>query len=173
MTDISERTVEHDEILGLTAGERFLLWAIRLWVKNQQSGGESAAKLYSGFRSMRLEEGYLFLDELMGIVGTTTTRSIDVRCPHCPGFSTDEQMLIGVFTALQNADFRASARLLGVWLPPAGVRMAQRPAARLARLMERSGLLLRRQEHMAAMTQESQSGKLSHPNLHETHSTVQ
>ena len=172
-TDMSDRTVERNEILGLTVGERFLLWAVRLWVKNQQNGGESANSLYDGFCSMRLEEGYLLLDELMGIVGTATTRTIDVRCPHCPGFSTDEQILIGVVTALQKGDFRASERLLGVWLPPAAVRMAQRPAARIASLMEKGGLTLRPQEHFAAMTQDGNPRKLSNPNLHDTHATVQ
>ena len=170
---MSDRTVEQDEILGLTVGERFLLWAVRLWVKNQRDGGESANALYDGFRSMRLEEGYLLLDELMGIIATATTRSIDIRCPQCPGFSTDEQILIGVVTALQNADFRASARLLGVWLPPAAVRMAQRPAARIARLMEKAGLMLRPQEHMASMAQDGSAVEQSHPNLHGTHATIQ
>lgn len=170
---MSDRTIEHDERHGLSVGERFLLWAVRLWVKNQKNGGESADTLYDGFRSMRLEEGYLLLDELMGIIATATTRSVDVRCPQCPGYSTDEQILIGVFIALQSADFRASARLLGVWLPPAAVRMAQRPAARIARLMNKGGLILRPQEGFPAVAQDGSAAERSHPNLHATHATIQ
>ena len=170
---MSDRVIEDDALQGLTAPERFLLWAMRLWVKNRHNGGESADTLYAGFRSVQLEEGYPLIDEMMGIIGTTATRSIDVRCPQCPGFSTDEQILIGVVTALQKSDFRTSSRLLGVWLPPAAIRMAQRPAARIARLMEQAGMMLRPQEHMAAMAQDGGPHKLSNANLHGTHATVQ
>ena len=170
---MSDRVIEHDALQGLTVAERFLLWAMRLWVKNRNNDGESAKTLYAGFCSVKLEEGYVLIDEMMGIIGTTATRSIDVRCPQCPGFSTDEQILIGVVTALQNADFRTSARLLGVWLPPAAVRMAQRPAVRIARLMEKAGMILRPQDHMAAMAQDGRSQALSNANLHGTHATVQ
>ena len=148
---MSNRTLRKNEIRDLPFGEQFLLWAIRLWVRSQKHKGDVYATLYEGFRLARLEEGYLIIDEMLTVIGTATTRSIDVRCPQCPGISMDEQTFIGLIAALQQSDFPAGARLLGCWLPPSGVRLALMPAARLARLMAVAGLALRPREIMSAV----------------------
>ena len=132
-----------NEVRELPFGEQFLLWAIRLWVKSQKRKGDANATLYEGFRLAGLEEGYLIIDEMLTVVGTATTRSIDVRCPPCPGISRDEHTFIGLIAALQQPDVPAGARLLGCWLAPSNVRLALIPAMRLAHLMAGRGFALR------------------------------
>ena len=131
------------ELLELPCGEQFLIWALRLWVRAYKAKGNLHATLHKGFCLAGLEEGYRALDELLTVVSLSATTSIDVRCQHCGGISLDEQIFIGQIAALQRSDFAASRKLMGYWLAPAGVRLAETPAARLAHLMAVVGLTLR------------------------------
>lgn len=131
------------ERLALPCGEQFLIWALRLWVKAFKEKGNLHATLYKGFCLTGVEEGYFALDELLTVVSHSATTSIDVRCQNCGAVSTDEQLFIGQIAALQRADFATSRQLMGYWLDPASIRMAETPAVRLANLMTVADLTLR------------------------------
>ena len=174
---MSDQTQTSEEIRRLPLGERFLLWAIRQWVRDLKTEDKCHATLRDGFQKVGIEEGYFVIDEWLSVIASTTTTCIDVRCPQCPGISTDEKTLIAVVAALQKADTSTSAALLETWLPPSVVWLAQRPAAQLARLMDGLGLVLGSQQ---SIKKPSKDGVVSdsacdpqHPNLHAEHATVQ
>lgn len=140
-------TPEHaptgSEIAELPFGEQFLLWALRSWVKTYLNQGDLYATLHKGFRLAGMDEGFPALDELLTVVATSAAANIDVRCPRCAEVSLDEQLFIGLIAALQRANLAVAERLLAYWLPPAGIRLAQDSAARLAGHMADRGLALR------------------------------
>lgn len=124
--------------------EKFLVWALRQWVETSRSKGEFHVMLREAFRLARVADGYLAFDALMTVVSVSTTKSITLGAPRCSGVTPDERTFLGMIASLQRSDRIEGCRLLGLWLAPAGVRLAQPPAARLARLMLRGGLRLRR-----------------------------
>ena len=168
-----EKPHENDEIGSLLLGQRFLLWAIRQWVWTLKSKDEGHATLRDGFRQAGLEDGYFVIDELLAVLGSAAIKSIDIRCPRCPGISADEKALIAVIAALQKDDTSTSTGLLEGWLPPSVVWLAQRPAAQLARLMEGIGLELELTERVLASSEVQSATELPHSNVHAQHGTVQ
>ncbi len=144
MTKMSKNAEPTNELSSLPLGEQFLLWALRNWVRAHKTDCHLHETLRRGFVVAGIEDGYLAIDELLTIIATSATTTIDVRCPRCGGISPDEQIFLGVIASLQRSDFASSSVLLGHWLAPAGVRIAQTPAGRLARSMTFAGLPLRR-----------------------------
>ncbi len=135
-----------NEVLDLPFGEQFLLWAIRHWVVAFADGGNRHAMLKKGFQLARIDEAFPSMDELLTVISTSAKSRIEVRCPDYRGISNDEQLLIGMVAALQRSNVDGYAMILGYWLAPAGVRLAEAPATRLANLMAIGGLWLRRRE---------------------------
>ncbi len=131
------------EVGDLPFGEKFLLWALRSWVKAYMNQDDLYGALHKGFRLAGMDEGLPVLDELLSVVSASAATNIDVRCPRCTEISLDEQLFLGLMAALQRSDHAVAERLLGYWLPPAGIRMAHDSAARLAALMASRGLALR------------------------------
>ncbi len=146
------------EVRDLPFGEQFLLWAIRNWVLAFVQRSDRHSMLHKGFRLAGIEEAYVAIDELLTIVSSSATTRIEVRCPHNPGVSNDEQVFIGMIAALQRSDCDGSAELLAFWLAPAGVRLAQPPARKLADLMALGGLSLRLRTFGPATTKTEPSG---------------
>ena len=147
---MTENRSPGNEVGDLPFGEQFLLWAVRNWVTAFVHQHDRHAVLHKGFRLAGIEEAYLAIDELLTIVSASATTRIEVRCPDCRIVSDDEQVFIGMIAALQRSDCDGSAALLGFWLAPAGVRLAEVPAKKLASLMALGGLTVRRREFSTA-----------------------
>ena len=124
--------------------EKFLIWALRQWLETSRNKGEFHVMLREAFRLARIADGYLAFDELMTVVSASAARPITLGAPRCSSVTPDELTFLGMIASLQQSDCIEGCRLLGLWLAPAGVRLAQPPAARLARLMLQDGLRLRR-----------------------------
>lgn len=140
---MSDHPPTTSHLSDLPFGEQFLLWAMRQWVAAAKSKEDPYATLHRGFRLAGIEEGYGALDKLLVVIAASATTSIEVRCPNCAGISIDEEIFIGMIAALQRSDWATSRELLGNWLAPAGIRLAQIPAEQLARSMALGGLMLR------------------------------
>ena len=163
---MQDHVTARDEFPELPFGEQFLLWALRQWVRAFKSKGGPQETLRRGFRLAGIEAGHGALDELLTIVSLSATTSIDVRCPNCAGISVDERIFIATIAALQRSDFSESARLLGFWISPSGVRMAQTPAAQLAQLMAAGGLALRPRIIARADREEESASDRAEPGHH-------
>ena len=140
---MSDDTTFEGDYHDLPFGEQFLLWAMRQWVRGYQTSDRTQETLQKGFSLAGIGDGYLELDELMTVISYSATARIEVGCPYCKNISTDEQIFIGLFAALQRSEVAACRAFLSHWLPAAGIRLAQSPATRLAWRMARGGLTLR------------------------------
>ena len=140
---MSDETTAEGDVEGLPFGERFLLWALRHWVKAYRTDGDVRGKLAQGFRLAGIHDGSPAVNELMTMVAVGAWTRIDVRCPLCASVSPDEELFLGLVASLQRDDAAAARRILSCWLTPAGVRLAEEPATRLAQLLLRGGALLR------------------------------
>ena len=138
--DAPRRSGFHD----LPWAEKLLVWAVRQWVETSRNNGDFHGMLREAFRLARVADGYLAFDELLTVVSASATRPITLGTPRCGSVTPDERILLGVVASLQQSDCIEGSQLLGRLLAPAGVRLAQPPAARLARLMAQGGLQLRR-----------------------------
>lgn len=124
--------------------EKFLIWALRQWVETDRNEGDFHVMLREAFRLARVADGYLAFDELMTVVSASAAKPITLGAPRCSSVTPDERIFLGTIASLQQSDCIEGCRLLGLWLASAGVRLAQPPAARLARVMAQGGLRLRR-----------------------------
>lgn len=134
------------EVQDMPFAEQFLLWALREWVYAFVGGYDRHDLLREGFLRLDLEEGYLALDKLLAIVSTAATHKIEVRCPKCSTASIDEQMIIGMLAAHQQAKHDLCVETFDGWLAPTAARIVRGPATELALGMRQCGLILRRRE---------------------------
>jgi hypothetical protein len=95
----------------------------RIW-GDPRPGGDAGLSLHAVLRNTTL----------------AATRSVDVRCPTCPGFSPDEARLLCAVAWLQRDVDGPAECALGDWLAPAALRLSMHPARGLAQsllVMER------------------------------------
>ena len=129
---------------NLPWSEMFLIWALRQWVETSRNGGEFHVMLREAFRLARIAEAYLPFDELLTVIKASAIEDITLGAPHCGSVTRDEWVFIGAIASLQRIEDEEYRRLLGLWLPAAGVRLAKPAAGRLARTLASSDLMLRR-----------------------------
>ncbi|HMA14716.1 MAG: hypothetical protein ACM35H_15290 [Bacteroidota bacterium] len=128
----------------LRPGERAVVAATRVWVAAFRGQEDALAAVRAEFTRRLNGEAALWGDRRSGddaglslhaILRNTTlaaTRSVDVRCPACPGLSPDEARLLEAVAWLQHDVAPPAETALGDWLPPAAVRLSLGAARGLA-----------------------------------------
>jgi hypothetical protein len=106
-----EQRFNDDTGAELTPGDR--IWG------DPRPGGDAGLSLHAVLRNTTL----------------AATRSVDVRCPTCPGLSPDEARLLAAVAWLQRDLSGPAASALGDWLPPAALRLSMNPARGLAQAL--------------------------------------
>ncbi len=144
-----------DDMSGLQPAERELVTALRVWVAafTRQGDPLHAARAHFEQRfngeagSAPSTAGRIWGDprpggdaglSLHAVLRNTTlaaTRQVDVRFPTCPGLSPDEARLLAAVAWLQCDLTGPAAAALGVWLPPAALRLSMTPARGLAQAL--------------------------------------
>jgi hypothetical protein len=122
--------------------QRFLLWAIRVWVGCYRARALPAAALSVAFGQVGLGEGAAALHLALKALAAGTRRPIDVHCPHCGGLSADEALLLEAIGAAQQGDEEGLRRRLSGLVAPAHVDRAATTIGELARMLAVGGLIL-------------------------------
>ena len=87
----------------LTFPNRFLLWALRIWVVAHHQQRSPLAVLERAFRFLGSEEGAPLLNRLMMALGAAARRQVDVRPPCHIEISADERRLLDIVRMAQSA----------------------------------------------------------------------
>lgn len=135
MRDLQER----DGPSALSPIETVLVWGVRQWVsahKAKESGHEA---IEAQFESHGVRDAAASLDAILRMTAACATRSIDVRCPCCPGLSDDEMRIVAAIGLMQWNEPTIAFELFSTWLPPTGVRMALHMAHGAAIVLARAG----------------------------------
>lgn len=119
----------------LSAGEQTIVTGIRLWVHVLKRKGDPLAALRTHFAFHCIPDAAMSLNAILDHSRMSATRSIDVRCPKCPGLSPDEARMLHAVALLQRDDRAAASAELSSWLPPAVVRLTLFAVDGLARAM--------------------------------------
>lgn len=138
MRDLQER----DGPSALSPIETVLVWGLRQWVsahKARESGHEA---IEAQFDSHGVRDAAASLDAILRTTAACATRSIDVRCPCCPGLSDDEMRIVAAIGLMQWNEPTIAFELFSTWLPPTGVRMALHMAHGAANVLTRAGYAL-------------------------------
>jgi hypothetical protein len=77
-----------------TAGERFLLTAIRAWAKLRAAGEQPHAIVEESLALQASSRVAGLFTAWIRAVESTSRRPIQIQCAHCGGLSSDEQRLI-------------------------------------------------------------------------------
>lgn len=119
----------------LSAGEQMIVAGIRLWVHVLKRKGDPLAALRTHFEFHCIPDAAMSLHALLDHSRLSATRSIDVRCPKCPGLSPDEARMLHALALLQRDNRAAASAELSSWLPPPVVRLTLFSVDGLARAM--------------------------------------
>ncbi len=120
----AERAQPHArELSFLSAGEQTIIAGIRLWVHVLKRQGDAMAALRTHFEFHCIPDAAVSLHAVLDHSRLSATRSIDVRCPKCPGLSPDEARILHSVALLQRDDRAAASAELSSWLPPPVVRL--------------------------------------------------
>ena len=87
----------------LTFPNKFLLWALRIWVVAHHQQRSPLAVLERAFRFLGSEEGAPLLNRLMMALGAAARRQVDVRPPCHIEISADERRLLDIVRMAQSA----------------------------------------------------------------------
>jgi hypothetical protein len=129
---------------GLRPAEQSVVAGLRTWVAAFRRQEDALGAARAHFEQQFEAAGTLWGDRRSGddaglslhaVLRNTTlaaSRSVDVRCPACPGLSPDEARLLHAVAWLQRDVAEPAAAALGDWLPPAALRLTLGPARGLA-----------------------------------------
>jgi len=131
-----------DGVLGLAPAERWLVGAIRYWVRQLQQNESTVPALERQFERIGQPDAAQALHAFMVVVATSASRTIDVRCPNCRSVSSDEAGMLAAVASLQRDGGDAAEGILGVWLPNAAARIGRTHLAVLASGLTAAGFVL-------------------------------
>lgn len=126
----------------LTRAETLLLWAIRAWVAGHRHGIAVIANLRTTFRNEGAPAAAEAVDDLMGFIGDSAGRTIQVNCPRCRQVTKDERLLLDIVALHQQGDALWAPFLARVILTPMAARVSGPPFAALAEALRDGGILL-------------------------------
>lgn len=131
-----------DGVPGLAPAERWLVGAIRYWVRQLQQNESTVPALERQFERIGQPDAAQALHAFMVVVATSANRTIDVRCPNCRRMSSDEAGMLAAVASLQRDGGDAAEGILGVWLPHAAARIGRTHLAVLASGLTAAGFVL-------------------------------
>lgn len=129
-------------VTGLVAAERWLLGAVRYWVRCLHRGGGPLPDLARQFDRLGQPDAAAALHAVLTVMAVSARRQVDVRCPNCPRLSPDETALLAAVAALQRDAVAPADGVLAAWLPEAAIRSGRRSLAVLAAGLTAAGLVL-------------------------------
>lgn len=138
MRDLQER---HGPT-ALTPIETVLVWGIRQWVSAHKAKESGHKAIEAQFDDHGARDAAASLDAILRMTAACATRSLDVRCPRCPGLSDDEMRIVAAIGLMQWNEPTIAFELFSSWLPPTGVRMALHMAQGAAAVLTRAGYAL-------------------------------
>jgi hypothetical protein len=100
-------------------------------------------------------KGVIGFDALFRVVATSSRRTLDVRCVHCPNLGEDEASLLQLTGLLQRDQLAQGAAILADWLMPSGVRLAMGPAQSFATALCRRNLWIAARRAHAPMPEQA------------------
>lgn len=131
-------------VFALPDAERFVVWAIRVWIDAHCRGQIPCPRLQDMFTHMRLQDCIGPFYALLSLIAGEAARELDFRCPGCRKLGADERAALTLFAAIQQGATPVAAIILEDWLPPAVAERAAYPARLVANGLADSGLLLQR-----------------------------
>jgi hypothetical protein len=136
------------QLSELGTAELFVLSSLRLWFLSHCDRENSYPDWRQAFETARIGKmGTRGFDRLCRIVGTTTTRSLDVHWLHCARIGTYESSLLLTLGYLQHNQLADAEVTLLEWCPPTAVRLALEAGQAFATALELHGLMIPIREH--------------------------
>jgi len=96
----------------LTATERLLVWAIRVWVAHHRAGAVPCRGYSYAFVRVGLPDAPLLLHRFMQLIAANARRGINIRCIGCPQVSPDERRVLTALAAAQRGELAVVQALL-------------------------------------------------------------
>ncbi len=131
-------------VAAMPFGEKFVLWAMRVWADAEHTQRDPHNMLCNGFKLAGAASAYPSLDSVMTVLQGASPHCVGVRLPPAADVSVGEQRVLGAIAALQNGGGQAAVdRYLGCWLPPAALRLIFGPLVSLTASLAQAGLFIR------------------------------
>jgi hypothetical protein len=115
-------TVPND-LKDLNYPEQLTLWSIRLWSDGYRQNYSPYAILRGAYQRAKCPNGLMALDNLLSLVISGHSRTVDIRCPCCGGISEDEWRMLQSIASVQAGDAGQVRQLMSHFLEPATVRI--------------------------------------------------
>lgn len=122
----------------IAAGAALVLWGLRHRAGLMRQDKPADAQYHAAFIRNGVASAAYTLEALTWLIGTTATRSVDVRCVACPEISPDEAAVLDACARAIGGDGAAAA--LDAFLPPASMRLARGYAIAIAATLRDCGL---------------------------------
>ncbi|MEH6546958.1 MAG: hypothetical protein V7701_11040 [Sneathiella sp.] len=119
----SETVPNH--LKDLSYPEQLTLWSIRIWSDGYRQNYSPYATLREAYQHAKYSNGLIALDNLLSLVISGHSRTVDIRCPCCGGISDDEWRILQSIALAQAGDEVQVTQLISHFLEPATVRVAQ------------------------------------------------
>ncbi len=128
-----------EEIGDLDGSELLVLRGIRLWVGRFKDREEPWEHLDLFFAGEGIAATAPSLHAILYNTSVAATRSVDVRCPHCPSLSPDEARMLHAVACAQRDELQPAYDMLATWLPAAAVRLTVDAVDGLASALTEAG----------------------------------
>jgi len=122
----------------IAAGASLVLWGFRYRAGLMRQDKPADAQYHAAFIRNGVASAAYTLEALTWLIGTTATRSVDVRCVACPEISPDEAALLDACARAVAGDGDAAA--LNAFLPQTSMRFARSYAIGIAACLRDVGL---------------------------------
>lgn len=101
-----------NERLALPAGQRILLWSMRVWVIGRHHDIAAAARIQAVMERLGADEAAAYLDGFMFALSRGATRGMAIHCACHDRVGTDERILLHVLCLVQEGRVSEAFALL-------------------------------------------------------------
>lgn len=122
----------------IAAGAALVLWGFRYRAGLMRRDKPADAQYHAAFIRNGVASAAYTLEAMTWLIGTTATRSVDVRCVACPEISPDEAALLDACARAVEGDGEVAA--LAAFLPETSLRFARSYAIGIAASLRDVGL---------------------------------
>lgn len=124
------------------AGDCFVVWAVRQWVRSLDRNATNRLEIYDGFEFHGLIDALRPMGRFMAAILVGRYRDLEINDPSDGELSRDELAILRALALAQAGHADLCETRLMTWLPRAAARVAMPHARRLARVLADNGMRL-------------------------------